>query len=102
MQTKLKGLWEKVKGFAVKAGTVIFASTVLIWFLSSVNFNGMCDMEDSLLASVGNAIKWIFAPLGWADWRASVGVVTGWIAKENIVATLGSCSAASVMRWWKR
>lgn len=81
--------WEKVKGFAVKAGTVIFASTVLIWFLSSFNFNGMCDMEDSLLASVGNAIKWIFAPLGWADWRASVGVVTGWIAKENIVATFG-------------
>lgn len=81
--------WEKVKGFAVKAGTVIFASTVLIWFLSSFNFSGMCDMEDSLLATIGNAIKWIFVPLGWADWRASVGVVTGWIAKENIVATFG-------------
>ncbi len=81
--------WEKVKGFAVKAGTVIFASTVLIWFLSSFNFGGMCDMEESLLASVGNGIKWIFAPLGFADWRASVGVVTGWIAKENIVATFG-------------
>lgn len=81
--------WEKVKGFAVKAGTVIFASTVLIWFLSGFNLNGMCDMEESLLASAGNAIKWIFAPLGWADWRASVGVVTGWIAKENIVATFG-------------
>lgn len=81
--------WEKVKGFAVKAGTVIFASTVLIWFLSNFNFSGMCDMEESLLASIGNAIKWIFAPLGWADWRASVGVVTGWIAKENIVATFG-------------
>ncbi len=81
--------WEKVKGFAVKAGTVIFASTVLIWFLSSFNFGGMCEMEDSLLAFVGNGIKWIFAPLGWGDWRASVGVVTGWIAKENIVATFG-------------
>lgn len=81
--------WEKVKGFAIKAGTVIFASTVLIWFLSSFNFNGMCDMEESLLASIGNGTKWIFAPLGWADWRASVGVVTGWIAKENIVATFG-------------
>ncbi len=81
--------WEKVKGFAVKAGTVIFASTVLIWFLSSFNLSGMCDMEESFLASFGNAIKWIFAPLGWADWRASVGVVTGWIAKENIVATFG-------------
>ncbi len=81
--------WEKVKGFAIKAGTVIFASTVLIWFLSSFNFGGMCDMEESFLAAFGNAIKWIFAPLGWADWRASVGVVTGWIAKENIVATFG-------------
>lgn len=81
--------WEKVKGFAVKAGTVIFASTVLIWFLSNFNFSGMCHMEDSLLAAIGNGIKWIFAPLGFADWRASVGVVTGWIAKENIVATFG-------------
>lgn len=81
--------WEKVKGFAVKAGTVIFVSTVLIWFLSSFNLSGMCDMEESFLATFGNAIKWIFAPLGFADWRASVGVVTGWIAKENIVATFG-------------
>lgn len=46
-------------------------------------------MEESFLATIGNAIKWIFAPLGFADWRASVGVVTGWIAKENIVATFG-------------
>lgn len=81
--------WEKVKGFAIKAGTIIFASTVLIWLLSNFNFSGMCDMEESFLASIGNAIKWIFVPLGFADWRASVGVVTGWIAKENIVATFG-------------
>lgn len=81
--------WEKVKGFAVKAGTIIFASTVLIWLLSNFNMQGMCDMEESFLAAIGNAIKWIFAPLGFADWRASVGVVTGWIAKENIVATFG-------------
>lgn len=81
--------WEKVKGFAIKAGTVIFASTILIWFLSSFNTSGMCDMEESFLASIGNAIKFIFLPLGFADWRASVGVVTGWIAKENIVATFG-------------
>ncbi|MFV0528028.1 MAG: ferrous iron transport protein B [Lachnospiraceae bacterium] len=81
--------WEKVKGFAIKAGTVIFAATILIWFLSSFNFSGMVDMEDSFLASIGNFIKVIFVPLGFADWRASVGVVTGWIAKENIVATFG-------------
>lgn len=85
--------WEKVKGFAVKAGTIIFGSTILIWLLSNFNFGGMCDMEESFLASIGNAIKWIFVPLGFADWRASVGIVTGWIAKENIVATFGQLFA---------
>lgn len=87
--------WEKVKGFAIKAGTIIFASTVLIWLLSNFNFSGMCDMEESFLASIGNAIKWIFIPLGFADWRASVGVVTGWIAKENVVATFGQLFAGA-------
>ena len=87
--------WEKVKGFAVKAGTIIFASTVLIWFLSSFNMGGMCEMDESFLAAFGNGIKWIFAPLGFADWRASVGVVTGWIAKENIVATFGQLFGAT-------
>lgn len=81
--------WEKVKGFAIKAGTIILASTILIWFLSNFNFSGMCEMEDSILASLGNMIAWIFAPLGFGDWRAAVGVVTGWIAKENIVSTFG-------------
>lgn len=81
--------WEKVKGFAVRAGTIILASTILIWFLANFNFSGMCEMEDSILASIGNAIKFIFTPLGFGDWRAAVGVVTGWIAKENIVATFG-------------
>ncbi len=81
--------WEKVKGFAIKAGTIIFGSTVLIWLLSNFNSSGMCEMEESFLASIGNGIKFIFIPLGFPDWRASVGVVTGWIAKENIVATFG-------------
>ena len=81
--------WEKVKGFAIKAGTIILASTILIWLLSNFNFSGMCEMEDSILASMGRSVQWIFAPLGFGDWRASVGVVTGWIAKENIVSTLG-------------
>ncbi|NLK96113.1 MAG: ferrous iron transport protein B [Clostridiales bacterium] len=80
---------EKVKGFAIKAGTVILASTILIWFLSSFNFQGPAEMEDSILASIGRGIQWIFAPLGFGNWQASVGVVTGWIAKENIVSTFG-------------
>ncbi|SES73406.1 ferrous iron transport protein B [[Clostridium] polysaccharolyticum] len=81
--------WEKIKGFAIKAGTVIFGSTILIWLLSNFNINGMCEMEDSFLASIGNAVKIIFVPLGFSDWRASVGICTGWIAKENIVSTFG-------------
>ncbi|WP_455542350.1 ferrous iron transport protein B [Intestinibacter sp.] len=81
--------WEKVKGFAIKAGTIILASTILIWFLSNFNFSGMCDMNDSILAGIGRGIQWIFIPLGFGEWRASVAVVTGWIAKENIVSTFG-------------
>ena len=93
--------WEKVKGFGKKAGTVILLSTILIWFLSSFNvdsFNGknkeanedgtvMCEMDDSFLASAGKVIAPIFKPLGFGEWRPAVGVVTGWIAKENVVVT---------------
>ena len=86
---------EKVKGFAIKAGTIILASTILIWLLSNFNFSGMCEMEDSILASIGRSIQWIFAPLGFGNWKASVGVVTGWIAKENIVSTFGVLYGAS-------
>ena len=87
--------WEKIKGFAIKAGTIILGSTILIWLLSNFNFSGMCDMEESILASIGRGIQWIFTPLGFGDWRASVGIVTGWIAKENIVSTFGVLFGAS-------
>ncbi|MGB8452938.1 MAG: ferrous iron transport protein B [Anaerocolumna sp.] len=87
--------WDKVKGFAIKAGTIIFTSTVLIWLLSNFNFSGMCDMEDSFLASIGNAFKFIFIPLGFGNWRAAVGTFTGFIAKENIVSTFGVLFGAS-------
>ena len=87
--------WEKVKGFVIKAGTIIFASTVLIWLLSNFNFSGMVDMEDSFLAYIGNKIKFIFIPLGFGQWKATVGTVTGFIAKENIVATFGVLFGAS-------
>ncbi len=93
--------WEKVKGFGKKAGTIILLSTILIWFLSSFNvdsFNGknkensedgtvMCEMNDSFLASAGKVIAPVFKPLGFGEWRPAVGVVTGWIAKENVVVT---------------
>lgn len=79
--------WDKLKGFAIKAGTIIFASTVLIWLLSNFNFSGMTDMENSFLASIGRTFQFIFAPLGFGNWRAAVGTFTGFIAKENIVST---------------
>lgn len=90
----LHGL-EKVKGYVVKAGTIILTSTILIWFLSNFNFSGMVDMEDSILASIGNVFKIIFEPLGFGNWRAAVGTITGFIAKENIVATFGVLFNAS-------
>ncbi|WFA09313.1 ferrous iron transport protein B [Tissierella sp. Yu-01] len=94
--------WEKVKGFAIKAGTVIFISTILIWALSNFNmnsFNGvnaannddgsiMSEMDDSFLASVGTTVAPIFKPLGFGEWRPTVGVATGWIAKEMVVVTM--------------
>lgn len=94
--------WEKVKGFTVKAGTIIFLSTILIWALSNFNldsFNGvnasnnedgniMSEMDDSILASVGNVIAPIFKPLGFGEWRPTVGIATGWIAKEMVVVTI--------------
>lgn len=86
---------EKVKGFAVKAGTIILGSTIVIWFLANFNLSGMCEMEDSILAVIGNGIKVIFVPLGFGDWKASVSVVTGWIAKENIVSSFGVLFGAS-------
>ncbi|NLY45855.1 MAG: ferrous iron transport protein B [Tissierella sp.] len=94
--------WEKVKGFAIKAGTVIFISTIFIWALSNFNmdsFNGvnaannedksiMSEMDDSFLASVGSTVAPIFKPLGFGEWRPTVGVATGWIAKEMVVVTI--------------
>ncbi len=86
--------WEKVKGFAIKAGTIIFASTVLIWLLSRFTFSFQYlpeeEMELSIIAQIGKIIKFIFIPLGFGnDWRPAVGTITGFIAKENIVSTFG-------------
>ena len=83
-------MWERGKSFIIKAGTIIFASTVVIWLLS--NFNAqfqMVDIEDSMLAAIGSFIAPVFAPLGFGDWQSSVATITGLVAKENVVATMG-------------
>ncbi len=84
--------YERCKAFVIKAGTIIFAVVVVVWFLSNFNFTsdgfGMVDVNDSLLAVIGTSIAFIFAPLGFATWQATVAAITGLLAKENVVGTL--------------
>ena len=81
--------WEKGKGFLKKAGTLIFSISVIIWFLSNFNFTGMVEINESFLASIGNVIAPLFAPLGFGNWENSVALLTGLMAKEVVVGTLG-------------
>lgn len=89
----LRSTWERGWSFVKKAGTVILISAILLWFLMSFGFEngfGMVeDLNNSILANIGNAIAWIFAPLGWGDWQSAVAAITGLIAKENVVGTFG-------------
>ncbi len=90
VKSVLLHMLERAKAFAKKAGTVILLASVAIWFLSSFSWSmQMVDIEDSILASIGNVIAPIFAPLGWGDWKAAVATITGLIAKENVVGTFG-------------
>ena len=89
----LRATWERGWSFIKRAGTVILASTIVLWFLQGFGFTdgqfGMVeDNNTSLLASIGGAVSFIFAPLGFGFWQATVGTVTGFIAKENVVSTL--------------
>ncbi|HEX9059412.1 MAG TPA: ferrous iron transport protein B [Clostridia bacterium] len=91
----LKGLlihmWDRGKGFVKKAGTIIFAAAVLIWFFQSFNFSLQMvnDPGESIMGAVGKAIAPIFIPLGFGDWKSSVALLTGFVAKEVVVATMG-------------
>ena len=92
----LRSTWERGWSFIKKAGTIILLSTILVWFGMYFGFvdGQFCMLNDeqishSILAVIGKAIAWIFIPLGWGDWQAAVSSVTGLVAKENIVATLG-------------
>lgn len=87
--TVLLETWEKGKGYLVKAGTVIFAMSVLIWLLSSFNTSGMVDMNESFLATLGGIIAPLFTFHGFATWEAGAALITGIAAKEVVVATMG-------------
>lgn len=89
IRSVLGQLWDKSKNFLKKAGTIIFAMSVVIWFLQSFNFGGMVeDITHSFLYNIGSFIAPIFAPLGFGDWQASVSLLTGLMAKETIISTM--------------
>ncbi|MDK0889518.1 ferrous iron transport protein B [Clostridium perfringens] len=89
VRSVLAQLWDKSKSFLKKAGTIIFAMSVVIWFLQSFNFTGMVeDITHSFLYNIGSFIAPIFAPLGFGDWQASVSLLTGLMAKETIISTM--------------
>ena len=92
----LRSMWERGWSFIKKAGTVILLSTIFVWFTSFFGWVdgvfGMLEedqLEYSILANIGSAIAWIFKPLGWGTWQATVASITGLVAKENIVGTMG-------------
>ena len=92
----LRSTWERGWSFIKKAGTIILLSTIVVWFTSYFGFteNGFRmlaedELDLSILARIGSAIAWIFAPLGWGEWQAAVASITGLVAKENIVGTMG-------------
>lgn len=90
----LRSTWERGWSFIKKAGTIILLSSIILWFLQAFGFEngsfGMVeDLNNSVLAVIGNAIAWLFAPLGWGSWEGAVAAITGLIAKENVVGTFG-------------
>ena len=87
-----RSVYLRCRAFIIKAGTIIFSTVVLVWFLSSFNFTdegfGMVEVGDSMLAAIGSAIAFIFVPLGFSSWQCAVAIFTGLLAKENVVGTL--------------
>lgn len=96
LKNVLRSMWERGWSFIKKAGTIILLSTILVWFTTYFGFTSdgfrMLSEEEpdqSILAAIGSAISWIFVPLGWGTWQAAVASITGLVAKENIVGTMG-------------
>ncbi len=96
LKNVLRSMWERGWSFIKKAGTIILLSTILVWFTSFFGFTSDGfrmlaeeELDKSILAAIGSAVAWIFAPLGWGNWQAAVASITGLVAKENIVGTMG-------------
>ena len=92
----LRSMWERGWSFIKKAGTIILLSTIFVWFTTyfgwvdgTFRMLDESEIDSSILAAIGGAICWIFKPLGWGNWQAAVASITGLVAKENIVGTLG-------------
>ncbi len=96
LKNLLNQLYEKTKGFLVKAGTLIFAMSIILWFLSNFNLSGMTDVNDSILSYVGGFIAPIFKPLGFGNWQSSVSLLTGLIAKETVVSSMSVIFAGNL------
>ena len=104
----LRSMWERGWSFIKKAGTIILLSTIVVWFTSRFGFvDGSFSMleedqlDSSILAKIGNGISWIFAPLGWGNWQATVASITGLVAKENIVGTMGTLYGGADQTTWQ-
>ena len=89
MKTVLLETWDKGKGYLVKAGTIIFAASVLLWVMSNYNFDGPCEINESILATLGNWMSTLFVFHGFATWEAGAALLSGIMAKETVVATIG-------------
>ena len=89
MNSVLLETWDKGKGYLIKAGTIIFAASVILWFMSNYNFGGPCEIEDSILATLGGWMSVLFTFHGFATWEAGAAVLSGIMAKETVVATIG-------------
>ena len=92
----LRSMWERGWSFIKKAGTIILLSTIIVWFTTYFGFTdegfrmlAEDEIDMSILAKIGGAVAWIFTPLGWGNWQAAVASITGLVAKENIVGTMG-------------
>ena len=89
MKSVLLETWDKGKGYLVKAGTIIFAASVLLWVMSNYNFSGPCEIEDSVLAMLGDWMSKLFTLQGFDTWEAGAAILSGIMAKETVVATIG-------------